>query len=139
MKKVLTMAAVVLALFACKKEGSENPTPIESIEGVWELSNVATKVSVGDIQVSVFVEFASDNTFTLYQKIGEGRYSKFNGSYAMAADGKLSGSYSGGSSWGPYDAVVDDKALILTSAGGKEVDTYKRVDAVPTSVTNNLY
>ena len=141
MKKVLILATLALALFACKKENGDEPTPTPTagITGIWELNSVATKVAVGSVQVSVYVEFSADQSFTLYQKIGEGRYTRFNGTYALASDGKLSGSYSGGESWGPYDAAVNGDTLTLTSAGGKEVDSYKRISAVPESVTGNLY
>ena len=140
MKKFLLMAACVLALSACKKEGSDEPTPAGgSIVGAWELSSVATKATVGDVQVNVYVEFGEDNSFTLYQKVGEGRYTKFDGTYTLATDGKLSGSYSGGSAWGPYDVTLNGDSLTLASSNGKEVDTYKKISAIPEIVTNNIY
>ena len=90
MKKFLLMAACVLALSACKKEGSDEPTPAGgSIVGAWELSSVATKATVGDVQVNVYVEFGEDNSFTLYQKVGEGRYTKFDGTYTESSVGSI--------------------------------------------------
>lgn len=139
MKKLLLMAACVLALVACKKESSD-PTPSsEGVVGIWELSSVTTKASVGEVQVSVYIDFSSDGNFTLYQKVGQGRYTKFTGTYTLTSDSKLSGSYFGGTAWGPYDAVVSGETLTLTSAGGKEVDTYKKIASIPENVTNNLY
>lgn len=140
MKKFLLMAACVLAILACQKESGETPTPASTgVVGIWELTSVATKVAVGDVQVSVYIEFTEGGSFSLYQKLGEGRYTSFTGNYALASDGKLSGSYSGGSSWGPYEAAVSGETLTLTSAGGKEVDTYKKIASIPENVTNNLY
>ena len=140
MKKLLLMAACVLALFSCQKEGGETPIPASTgVVGIWELTSVATKVAVGDVQVSVYIEFTEGGSFSLYQKLGEGRYTSFTGNYVLASDGKLSGSYSGGSSWGPYVAAVSGETLTLTSAGGKEVDTYKKIASIPENVTNNLY
>lgn len=141
MKKFLLMAACALALVACKKDdgGDPTPTPATGVVGIWELSSVTTKAVVGDVQVSVYVDFTNGGNFTLYQKIGEGRYTKFTGTYTLTSDGKLSGSYSGGSSWGPYDAAVSGETLTLTSAGGKEVDTYKKISAIPENVLQNLY
>ena len=141
MKKFLLMAACALALVACKKEGGGDPTPTPAtgVVGIWELTSVATKVAVGDVQVSVYIEFTEGGSFSLYQKLGEGRYTSFTGNYVLASDGKLSGSYSGGSSWGPYVAAVSGETLTLTSAGGKEVDTYKKIASIPENVTNNLY
>ena len=140
MKKLLMMAACALALVACKKEGGDEPTPAsEGVVGIWELTSVATKAAVGDVQVSVYVDFTNGGNFTLYQKIGLGRYTQFTGTYTLTSDNKLAGSYADGSSWGHYDAVVSGDALTLTSAGGKEVDTYKKISAIPENVTENLY
>lgn len=132
MKKVLALTSLLLALAACG--GKDNPTA--SITGVWELSSVATKASVGSETVNVYVEFASSGNFTLYQKIGGGRYTKFTGSYTYAS-GSLSGKYSGGASWGPYTVSLDSSTLKLSTAG--EVDTYRKIDAVPASVISNTY
>lgn len=139
MKKLLLMAACVLALVACKKE-SGDPTPSsEGVVGIWELASVTTKASVGDVQVSVYVDFTNGGNFTLYQKIGQGRYTKFTGTYTLTSDSKLAGSYGSGSTWGPYDATVSGETLTLASAGGKEVDTYKKISAIPENVLQNLY
>ncbi len=139
MKKLLMMAACVLALVACKKEGGD-PTPAsEGVVGIWELASVTTKASVGDVQVSVYVDFTNGGNFTLYQKIGEGRYTKFTGTYTLTSDNKLSGAYGSGSVWGPYDVTLSGETLTLASAGGKEVDTYKKISAIPENVLQNLY
>lgn len=141
MKKLLLMAACVLAMVACKKEGGDEPGPAQeqSIAGIWELTSVATKAAVGDVQVSVYIEFTNNGNFTLYQKIGEGRYTKFTGTYVLSSDGKLSGAYSTLTNWGPYDVSLNGDTLALTSAGGKEVDTYKKIASIPENVINNIY
>ncbi len=141
MKKILTWAALLLALAACgEKEKIDEPVSTQiDVTGYWELTSVATKASVGSVNVSVFLEFASNGNFTLYQKIGEGRYTRFTGSYTLSSDNQLSGSYAGGSAWGPYNAALSGGSLVLTSPGGKEVDSYKKVSAIPETVTGNLY
>lgn len=141
MKKLFAMATVLLALVACsgKKNNPDDPKPAKvDITGVWELTTVTTKATVGSVNVSVYIDFVSGGTFNLYQKIGDGRYTQFTGKYTFA-DGKLSGSYDGGATWGPYTAEVNGSTLTLTTAGGKEVDTYKKISSIPTSVTDNLY
>ena len=40
---------------------------------------------------------------------------------SLAADGKLSGAYMDGGNWGPYDVVVSDETLALTSPNGKDL------------------
>ena len=144
MKKFWYIAASLLMLLAaCNKEpvddgggGGGDDTKV-SVEGSWELSSVTTKASVGGVTVSVYVTF-SGGSFTLYQKIGEGRYTQFTGSYTLN-DKTLTGNYAGGKSWGPYTAAMSGGNLTLTSAGGKEVDTYKKIGSIPSSVTDNLY
>lgn len=152
MKKLFALAAVLLTIAACGgKDNPDTPSPTPGggggggsttkldVTGSWELSNVETKVSVGYVNVSVYISFTSDGNFTLYQKIGEGRYTRFTGTYTVSADNKLSGKYSNNAAWGPYTAAMASGKLTLTSAGGKEVDTYTKISSIPTSVTQNIY
>lgn len=152
MKKIFALAAMLLVLAACGgKDNPDTPSPTPGggggggsttkldVTGSWELSNVETKVSVGSVNVSVYISFTSDGSFTLYQKIGEGRYTRFTGTYTVSADNKLSGKYSNNAAWGPYTAAMASGKLTLTSAGGKEVDTYTKISAIPSSVTQNIY
>lgn len=152
MKKLFALAAVLLTIAACGgKDNPDTPSPTPGgggggssttkldVTGSWELNNVETKVSVGSVNVSVYISFTSDGSFTLYQKIGEGRYTRFTGTYTVSADNKLSGKYSNNAAWGPYTAAMASGKLTLTSAGGKEVDTYTKISSIPTSVTQNIY
>lgn len=137
MKKFWLLAVAVTLFAACNKD---NNTSKLDVAGSWELTGVATKATVGSETVEVYVEFTSEGTFTLYQKLGQGRYTVFKGNYTVdAAAGKLSGKYSGGKTWGPYSGAVEGNTLTLTSDGGKEVDTYKKIDAIPDAVKNNTY
>ena len=152
MKKLFALAAVLLTIAACGgKDNPDTPSPTPGggggggsttkldVTGSWELSNVETKVSVGSVNVSVYISFTSDGSFTLYQKIGEGRYTRFTGTYTVSADNKLSGKYSNNAAWGPYTAAMASGKLTLTSAGGKEVDTYTKISAIPAAVSGNTY
>ena len=151
MKKIFALAAMLLVLAACGgKDNPDTPNPNPGggsgstttkvdVTGSWELSGVETKVSVGSVNVSVYISFASDGSFTLYQKIGEGRYTQFTGTYTLSSDNKLSGKYSNNTAWGPYTAAIASGKLTLTSAGGKEEDTYSKISSIPTSVTQNIY
>ncbi|MBO4634144.1 MAG: lipocalin family protein [Bacteroidales bacterium] len=138
MKKYLYILAALALLAACKKNDSTPVQEVPAVSGVWELTSVTTKVSVGNVEVSVYIDFSTEKTFTLYQKIGEGRYTRFEGLYAIEQD-RLSGTYSDGTAWGPYLFALDGDKLSLTSAGKKEVDTYKKIEAVPESVSGNVY
>lgn len=155
MKKLFALAAVLLTIAACGgKDNPDTPSPTPGgggsggggstttkvdVTGSWELSGVETKVSVGSVNVSVYITFDSGGSFTLYQKIGEGRYSVFTGTYTMSSDNKLSGKYSNNAAWGPYTAAMASGKLTLTSAGGKEVDTYTKISSIPAAVSGNTY
>ena len=136
MKKIVLVSVVALALCACRKAA---PDSAKSVEGVWELTAVATKVSVGSVEVSVYMDFAAGGGFTLYQKIGEGRYTRFTGTYNLSGGEVLSGAYSDGKAWGPYGIAIGDGTMSLSAPGGIETDTYRKIDAVPDFVTGNLY
>lgn len=108
------------------------------ITGIWQLTSVSTKASVGNVQVDVYIEFAA-SSFTIYQKIGEGRYKHFTGTYVLEGT-SLSGKYSDNKPWGAvYDVTRDGETLVLGPQGGTEKDTYKKVSSIPSSVTDNIY
>ena len=142
MKRVLYAFAVAALCFLTACGGKDKPGKDEAkasdIAGVWELSDIVTKASIGTVQVSVYIDFTSDGKFSLYQKLGEGRYTKYTGTFALEK-GVLSGKYSDGKAWGPYNASVDKTSLTLEKEGGKETDVYRKIDAVPAEVTSNLY
>ena len=138
MKKFLLAVAFATLFVGCKPKQPE--TPKIDVTGSWELSAVSTKVNVGGEQVSVYLDFTAEGSFTLYQKIGAGRYSVFNGSYTIDQDLKqISGSYSGNAAWGPYMLECSETTLVLTPVNGSETDTYSHIDAIPESVTGNVY
>ena len=136
----LIVAASVFALSSCKKSDKDPEEKKEkvSVVGSWELARIETKSpKIGDQEVSIYITF-TDKAFTLYQKIGLGRYTKFVGSYTF--DGSsLSGSYTGGKAWGPYEATLEGESLTLAFPEGQERDIYTKIDAIPESVTSNVY
>jgi len=137
MKKILFALAMLAMLASCGKPDPVKPKT--DVSGVWELSNVATKASVGSVSVSVYLDLVAGGNFTLYQKIGDGRYTVFSGTWTLSDDDHLSGTYSDGKGWGPYAASVSGNTMKLESAGSKEVDTYNKITAIPESVTSNTY
>jgi len=135
------LAALTFAFSGCKpdnpEEGGEQ-TPKSPLAGTWELTAVSTKVAVGNVDVSVYLVF-TEKDFEIYQKIGEGRYTKFDGTYVYGADKNLSGKYSNERPWGPYAVEFASDNKTLTLSIGNESDTYKKIDAVPQTVMDNLY
>jgi len=140
MKKFVFAVAFVALLAGCDKSNPDNTKEELDITGCWELTTVTTKASVGGQSVSVYISFESGGSFTLYQSLGSDRYTQFSGTWTLnQTEAQLSGTYSGGASWGPYTAAMSGSNLSLTSSGGKEVDTYRKIDAIPSTVTENTY
>ena len=132
---LLSLAAALMCLFSCGHK--DNPeTKTLDITGEWSLSDIQTKApSIGGVSVHVYIAF-DNGAFTLYQKIGEGRYVKFSGTYSLEGD-LLSGQYSTGSAWGAqYRVSLTEDTLSLTVDGGSETDVYKK-SPIPDEVKNS--
>lgn len=130
---VLFLTAILLSISSCGKTHSAEPYPID-ITGEWHL------VSAGELpmeSIDVYVSFG-DGTFDLYQKVGEGRYFLYDGTYTLTGN-VLSGLYSDGTSWGSdYDISLETDSLVLTANNGSgEVSTYVR-KAIPDEVSGNV-
>ena len=102
-------------LTSCKKE----MTLAKKMVGDWHCQ--ATSVDA-----EIYVTFTAEGTFALYQKIGEGAFRLYNGTYGLAGS-VLSGKYNDGTAWGASYEVAssDSDTLTLTAEGVTE--TYGRV------------
>mgnify|MGYP003299296187 FL=1 len=78
--KLLLALSVAFASISCGETGSDGPVVSDQIVGEWHLVSVSGLNSVPQ----VYVEFGQDLSFELYQKVGEGRYRKYEGTYAVA-------------------------------------------------------
>lgn len=132
MRKILYIVlAAMLVAVSCKKS-----EPL-SVTGCWSLQSVETKAAVGETDVQVYVEFASNKSFTLYQKLGEGRFRKYAGTWKLAGS-KLDGSYSDGKAWAAtYDVSRKGSTMTLV-ANDTEVSTYEQIDAIPAEVISSV-
>ena len=137
MKKIVfyIFFAVVMAVVvsSCAKSGNDTSESLD-ITGEWSL------ISSGDLSmddISVYVSFVSDH-FELYQKLGEGRYYVYTGTYTLSGN-ILSGRYSDGTSWGSdYDVIIGYDSLTMTARNGSgEVSVYTRED-IPAEVLGNI-
>ena len=140
MRKILyvtLLAILAMAPLSCGKHEKDTDKDQISVVGCWELTSVETKsAQVGDVTVNVYIQFAEGDSFILYQKLGEGWYSKYTGTYTVAGK-QISGTYTGGTkTWGPYEMELDDTSLVLYKEGGTERDSYKRIEAIPSTVTS---
>lgn len=117
--------AAVLAFASCVK--SEDAV-VKELAGDWYYETVEA-----DTPVQVYVSFAKDMTFELYQKVGEGAFRKYSGTYTF--DGTLlDGVYSDKAPWKEAKTVTIDGDN-LTAVGVKtgETITYVR-KLVPATV-----
>ncbi len=116
MKKALyIILAAICMLTSCKKE----MTLAEKIVGDWHCQ--ATSVDA-----EIYVTFTAEGTFALYQKIGEGAFRLYNGTYTLAGT-VLSGKYNDGSAWGASYEVTSSDSDTLTLTAEGVVETYGRV------------
>lgn len=122
--RIILTLSVAFAFISCGGSGGEDgPQVSTEIVAEWHLVSMSGVSSVPQ----VYVNFAQDLSFELYQKVGEGRYRKYTGTYAVTGS-VVSGKYSDGEKWGSeYDASFDGGKLVLTAKNGsEEVCTYEK-------------
>lgn len=117
--------AAVLAFASCVK--SEDAV-VKQLAGDWYYETVEA-----DTPVQVYVSFAKDMTFELYQKVGEGAFRKYSGTYTF--DGTLlDGVYSDKAPWKEAKTVtIDGDSLTAVGVKTGETITYVR-KLVPATV-----
>lgn len=135
LRNILLAFVALTAFAACG--GSKDEMPVD-ITGEWNLVNVQTKsATLGGQTVDVYVSFLRDKSFTMYQMLGQGRYHKYSGTWALSGT-TLTGKYSDGKQWGSsyeVERLSSGNEITLTSPSG-EVDTYRKA-SIPSSVTDN--
>lgn len=112
-------------------QGNTEPTVTlaSKITGEWHSTSLPV---TGDIYFSL----AEDGAFELYQKIGEGGYRLYRGTWKVDEDKAiLSGKYNDGNAWAAsYSVSLDKDVLTLTSGNeAEERSTYKK-EAIPAEV-----
>lgn len=120
--KIILALSVLAAAVSCG-EKDNGPAVSEKIVAEWHLVGVSGMTSVPQ----VYVDFSQDLTFELYQKIGEGRYRKYEGTYTVTGS-LVSGQYSDGEKWGSdYQASFEGDNMVLTAQNGsEEACTYEK-------------
>lgn len=129
MKRILLIISAVLLLASCGKDGKKKTTA-DYLYGEWH----STSISVtGD----VYISFTDDMKFEMFQKIGEGAYRLYRGSWNVEGD-LLTGRYNDGEDWAAaYTVTVDDRSLTMISTNdAAEKSTYTRTE-IPEDVRNS--
>ena len=135
MKRLAIILSFMLLLCACG--GSKSSEPLD-ITGEWKLTDLTltlTKsVQIGSEAVDVYISFAADKTFNLWQFLGAGRYEHFSGTWELTGD-SLTGKYSDGTTWGNvYKVSVSGNELTM-EATQESSDIYKYTrTTIPDSV-----
>lgn len=125
-------ASLVLAAACGNKEGGDKTAT--KIVGDWHLVQM-TDMPASDLP-QVYITFTAEKTFELYQKLGEGRFRKYDGNYTLTGK-TLAGTYSDGTAWGSeYTVSFEEDMLNLTAVGTEEVCTYKS-QSISASDKNN--
>lgn len=108
---------VALGLASCSKTDKN----LEKLSGEWYWQGTEAGV-----ELEVYVAFEKDNTFDLFQKIGEGAFRHYTGTFTY--DGKaLSGVYSDKTAWMySYEVVLEGDNLTLNYIGEEKSITYVR-------------
>lgn len=122
----------MLMLVSCSEKGKDGKLTLEQeIFGEWH----STGLPVND--ADIYISFAEDKTFELYQQIGSGAHRLYRGEWEIEGD-ILTGSYNDGEAWAAsYSATISDGVLTMTSKNeASEKSTYKR-EAIPAEVKDN--
>ncbi len=151
MKKFLKYALCLLcftAAAACSSssEGNKDPDgpgqpdkPTLSIAGSWKLTAWSLDsnklIEAGDIQV--YLECATDNTFTLYQLTASGaEFQKLSGNYSIK-DKILSGTYQDGSKWANDYTIKELNQTTMKWEYGSGVTMTYTAGNIPREVIDN--
>lgn len=146
MKKILYIAALLLSVLSCKEPVDPQPGPepgpnppvvektlAEKIAGEWHCV-------VSDMDADIYLSLASDNKFELYQKVGEGAYRLYRGTWSLdEKTAVLTGKYNDGEAWGSGYGVVlseDENTLTLDPSADGEDQTYRK-ESIPADVKKN--
>ena len=130
MKRILLIISAILTLASCGRDKGKEKTTADYLYGEWH----STSISVtGD----VYISFTDDMKFEMFQKIGEGAYRLYRGSWNVEGD-LLTGRYNDGEDWAAaYTVTVDDRSLTMISTNdAAEKSTYTRTE-IPEDVRNN--
>lgn len=130
MKKLLYIISALMLLAACGGKDGGDKTELtleEKLCGEWHSTSLPVD---GD----VYIDFNEDKTFELYQKIGEGAYRLYRGTWNLE-ENLLTGKYNDGEDWAAaYQVAMSDKFLTLTSNNDAAEETVYERSEIPASV-----
>lgn len=129
MRKLIYMMAALLTLAACGKK-PDNKTELtleQQLCGEWHSTSLS-------IEADIYISFAEDKTFEMYQQITEGAHRLYRGTWNLEGT-LLTGKYNDGEDWAAaYDIAIEGDVLTLTSVNdAAEKSTYQKT-AIPEDI-----
>lgn len=128
MKKIIYVIATILLAASCQEKADK---VVDQIAGEWHYTN-----SESEVNEDVYVSFATDGSFELYQKIGDGAYWYSEGTFTLDAETMvLTGVYTDRYPWKySYKVTVNDRTLTLSAMELEGYSTTYTRETIPAQV-----
>ena len=126
--KILSLVLLSLVVFtACNKNKNKGGN---AVVGEWHLITWNEEAPEFD----VYISFAEDGSFAIYQQVWSLDYELFDGTYSIDGD-TLKGSYADGSKWSTdYKFAKSDKTLTLITKGSVEIKSVYESCTIPEEI-----
>lgn len=105
--------------------GSEDLITESSFVGTWAMSSW-----LEFSEAEVYISFAYNRTFELYQRVYTSFYEYYYGTWSYS-NGELSGTYSDGLGWGAYYVSFVDDMMVLTHSSDENDVSYFVRSTIP--------
>lgn len=130
MKRLFYIITALMLMVSCggDKGGQQTELTLEQkLCTEWHSTSVS-------LDADIYISFADNNTFELYQKIVEGAYRLYRGTWNLEED-VLTGKYNDGEDWAAaYQISIKGESLTMTSRNdAAEVSVYQKA-VIPDSV-----
>ena len=116
-------------MVSCGEKGGKQPelTLEQKLCTEWHSTTLS-------LDADIYLSFEENNTFELYQKIVEGAYRLYRGTWNLEED-ILTGKYNDGEDWAAaYQISIEGETLTMTSKNdAAEVSVYKKAE-IPSNV-----
>lgn len=126
--KLFTVFAFAASLASCKSQALYDK---ENIVGDWHYA-----AEESGVKIDIWISFFENDTFKMYQLVGEGAYWESNGAYRIDSEnGTLSGRYSDKVPWAhDYRFSFESGKLVLTAVDMPTYIVKYSREQVPASV-----
>mgnify|MGYP003300934946 FL=1 len=110
--KILSLVVLSLVLMTACKNKDNNKGDRDAVEGEWALVSWNEETP----EFSVYISFAADGSFAIYQQVWSLDYELFTGTFTVSGD-TLKGTYADGTKWASeYKFVKSDNTLTLVDS-----------------------